>query len=73
MLPVLVFSRIGCVCVLCVLLPASAIKIRHWLNRIFVRVASSGRFQNWVCVVCMACDGVEKSLPNLLSLMWLDF
>ena len=21
----------------------------------------------------MACDGVEKSLPNLLSLMWLDF
>ena len=52
-LPVLVFSRTGCV--LCVLLPVSAIKMRHWLNRIFVRVASSGLFQNWVCDVCMAC------------------
>ena len=45
------FSRTGCV--LCVLLPASAIKIRHWLNKIFVRVASSGLFQDWVCVVCI--------------------
>ena len=53
MLPVLVFSRTGCV--LCVLLPVSATKIRHWLNRLFVRIASSGLFQNWVCDVCMAC------------------
>ena len=51
MLPGMVFSRTGCV--LCVLLPVSAIKIRHWLNRRFLCVASYGLFQNWVCVVCM--------------------
>ena len=51
MLPVLVFSRTGCV--LCVLLPVSAIKIRRWLNRMFLCVASSGLFLNWVCVVCV--------------------
>ena len=59
MLPVLVFSRTGCV--LCVLLPVSAIKIRHWLNRIFLCVASSG-----VCVCVCVCACVFVSVWVLL-------
>ena len=58
MLPVLVFSRTGCV--LCAFLPVSAIFIRHWLNnlpRSFFCVASSGLFQNWVPVLVFSRTG----------------